>query len=391
MTDAGTVFGMPDEALSIEGVEALADDAEETQNEDTAADTAEDTEAAEIEETAAQEADSEAVETNTDADTEEVDAAAQDEAEQWYEFAGRRFTSQEEAERSYAEMQGLQSRTVEQQRAMEQAYQRREQEVAQFLQQIAPVLEQAQQARQAPAPQVPGPGDQNFDPENPEQVTAWVNSQVEQRVQAATQQMSQAFDQRLNQSLQPMQQQQAAWMQAQAQQRVAQDMDAYSADIDGFRTDHPEVTVGSPSEAAVAGVLQPLKSIAVMPSRPMLQMALDATRAPALYGEIEAERIRVESIAAGNPSLPVAAIQSLFDSDQGIATLYRRAGLAPQGTQAGGRSPQETQARRPHVETGGNGAPVDTAPGQVPDELDEAFKAYHGDEKKKSPLFAGGL
>lgn len=385
MADTGTVFGMPDEALDIEGADALADDPIEETPEPEAPEGEQPEPDQEVPAPEAAEAEF--------PEGEEAPEPVEDEGEEpeWFEFAGRRFTSQEEAERSYGEMQGLQSRTVEQQRAMEQAYQQREREIAAFLQQVAPIIQKAQEQPQPQAPQVAGPGDPSFDPENPEHVTAWVNSQVEQRVQAATAQMSQAFDQRLAQTLQPMQQQQQAWIQQQARERVGADMEAYSADIDGFRQEHPEVTVGSVSEAAVAGVLQPLRSIEVMPSRPMLQMALDATRAPALHGEIEAERMRVESIARANPQVPASAIQSLFDNDQGIATLYRRAGLAPQGTRAGGRTPQETQARRPHVETGGNGAPVDTAPGATPDELDEAFKAYHGDEKKKSPLFAGGL
>lgn len=385
MSDTGTVFGMPNEAMDIEGADALADDPiEETP--DPAGGPEPDAQAPDEPEAPEPEA--------AETEQEPVEAEGPDdivEEPEGYEFAGRFYTSQEEAERSYREMQGLQSRTVEQQRAIEQAYQRREQEIAQFLQQIAPVLQQAQQQPQAQAPKVPGPGDQNFDAENPEHVTAWVNAQVEQRVQAATQQMSQAFDQRLAQTLSPLQQQQQAWMQAQAQQRVETDMAAYATDIESFRGEHPEVSVGSTVEAAVAGVLSPLRSIAVMPSHKMLTMALDATRTPALYGEIEAERARIEGLAAVNPAVPPGQIPSLFDSDQGIATLYRRAGLAPQGTQAGGRSPQQAQARRPHVETGGNGAPVDTAPGQTPDELDAAFKAYHEDAKKASPLFSGGL
>lgn len=375
-----SAFGMPSEALEIEGVEALSDDPVESPEPE-----APEGEQPEPEQEApAPEA--------AEAEVPEGEEPPASEPE-GYEFAGRFYTSQEEAERSYREMQGLQSRTVEQQRADQQRFEAERAQMAAFLQQIEPVLRQAQeQQAQPPQPavRVPGPGDSDFDGENPEHVQRYLSAQIENQVAARTaqmqQQMAQAFDQRLQQVVSPMQQAQLAQAQVAAQSAIQQTAEAYQTDIDSFRSSHPEVAQGSSQEAALAGVLQPLGRIGVMPSAPMLQMGLDATRSPALYREVEAERVRVEGVAMANPQIQPTQIPSLFDNDQGIATMYHRAGLAPQGTQSG--SPRTA---RPHVETGGNGAPVETAPGQTPDDLDRAFEKYQSDQKTASPLFGGGV
>lgn len=376
-----SAFGMPSEALEMEGIEVLADDEEQVEAPE-GEETSQEAPQPEPEPAAAAEPEGE----------ETVEPEGETEEPQGYEFAGRYFTSQDEAERAYREMQGLQSRTVEQQRAMEAQIAAERQQMAAFIQQAEPLLRQAMQQEQTPEPavRVPGPGDPDFDPEDPAHVQRYLNAQIEQQVATRTanmqQQLQQSFDQRLQQVIGPVQQQFASQQQVAAQQRIEQDMAEYSGEIDAFRAQNPEVAVGSAQEAAVAGVLQPLRTIGVMPSRPMLQLGYDATRSPNLHREVEAERMRVEGIALANPQLPISRVQSLFDDAEGIATLYQRAGLAPQGTQA-----PRTKSERPHVETGGNGAPVDTAPGRTPDDLDRAFAKHMEDQKTASPFFGGGF
>lgn len=255
-------------------------------------------------------------------------------------FGGREFTSVDEAERSYEEMQQWASRAINDARAMNQnmgQLQAQVQQQQQLLQQIAPLITQ------------------QLMEENPELAEQMQRSQEIERLVA----------ERVQQQIAPIAQQQ------QAQAEEAERRQVYDTNVDNFYRSHPEVEEGSDLDRRVGQAFVELRRTTGlnMAHPEALNVALSVVQNPKLL-----------TIYRLNPTY--------LDTPEGRQYAEQMAGTPEiQTAIANGQRRTQDQAeasrRAAFVEHGGSGIPAQT-PGQAPkgDEFDEALNLWKSERSE---------
>lgn len=273
------------------------------------------------------------------------------------------------ADRGYRNLQRLHSRTREQ---LQRAELERQQ-LAAFVEQARPYLERVQQAAQAQAQGLPLSEEQQLDLSqlDPQQLQAVINQQVQAqvgRVQQETQ--AQQFERAIAETVQSfMAQHPEIEPEGELDMAIGELLEEFQTDPDGHRDlqnfpithENLELTRELAMDEAVKDVFLELD---LTPTRENLEIAKQAVADPA-FGEV----------LLANPSF--------VDSPTGLEYARKLAQMPGMYSQAAATAQQqlspELARRAAHVETGGTGAPVQTAPGAVPqDEFDEAIAAYQG-------------
>lgn len=260
------------------------------------------------------------------------------------EFAGREFTSVEEAERSYAEMRAWASRVINDAREQNTAYGELQSQVAQQQQTLEAILPFLSQQMLA---------------ENPEL--------AEQLARQA--EIEKLVTQRVEERVGPIEQQTAA------QVEEAQRRQAYDNNVDNFYRSHPEVEEGSDLDKRVGAAFVELRrSTGLNMAHPQaLDVALEVAQNPKLL-----------QIYRLNPTY--------LDTEEG-RTFARQMAATPEIQAAIDNGQQRRVARgeaarkAAFVEHGGSGIPAQT-PGKAPkgDEFDEALELWKS-ERGASILF----
>jgi hypothetical protein len=288
-------------------------------------------------------------------------------APELFEWAGRQFPTRDEAERSYRHAQ---SQITRQQQELEQAQGRIDQFEEAF-RQVYPTLQRYEELMQQGYGQTPQQGPEQL-PDPDEDPDGYINALVDQKV-----------NQRLSAGGYVSQEQ---WQQSMAAQQEEQRMLEISAraeaqatqSIAAFRERHPEVEPDSQSDyeiaAIVAGNLDQSTGLPIIDvsDADQLDMAYEVWKNPALGGVLSA-----------NPSW--------VKSHEGRELIRRNAALlAPQSGVPGnlGNGTSRPQPRA-HVEVGGTGAPIPSAPGERPrgDAFDEVLELNERLKKEQSVFF----
>lgn len=268
--------------------------------------------------------------------------APQPEAEQPTKYLGK-FDSIEAWEAAHRNLESHSTRVSQENARLRETIAEREQMLAQ----AAQVL----QARQGPE-----------DPENPEaSVQALINKAVAER-------------------LAPVQQQQAERVE---QERLAQ--------IQAFKSEHPDLPA---YQSDVYQIVQEnrfdpeTREEVFPPTKANLELALQLAKNPQARGLLQAldlhpdpEYVASALEVAQDPNLTkvVMAHPHVMDSEAGMAWAREQAGLPQVVTQAKGAASQaqaqaaEAQRKAAYVEKGEAGAPLDAAPKQAQDPLEEAL------------------
>lgn len=304
----------------------------------------------------------------------EAGAEGEPEPRKW---AGR-YDSPEALEHGYRHSQRMVSRVQQRLQEIEAQREQDRQQAEQLraaLEQVAPHLERARQleawvqgqAQGLPPEQLPQipTVDQNFSADE-------INRLVQQQVAQATEQVR-----------------------SQTRQEVAQQQ--LEQTVNGFFESHPDAQPGTPLDDEIGRVIAEFQTDPSGNRRqdlfPItsenLEVAYQLAKDPSLHSVMvdldlvpSAETIEIAKEAAANPALAEVLIANptAVDNDKGLEWARKMAALPGMYEQAAQRSagPTPQQMRRAaHVETGGTGAPVNQAPGSVPqDEMDEAIAAY---------------
>lgn len=283
-------------------------------------------------------------------------------------YAGR-YQSVEDLEYGYKNIQRLHTRTSEQLRAE----QLRRQQLEAALEQVAPLLQQRQQAGQ----EVPNTDQYDiYDPNVLQRL-------IDQRVAEGTQQTVEALQ----------------------QQQVAASIDGA---ITQFRQAHPDVQPGTPLDEQIAQAVLEFQTDGdgnlnhdLFPVTPEnLEVAYTLTRDERLGDMVReldlipsSENLDIAREALANPALAevLTAEPELLDTDAGLNHARRLANLPGfyEAAQVQAQPPNAQQMQRSaYVETGGTGAPAGGAPGRRPaDEMDEAIAVYNSG---RDSVFTGG-
>lgn len=299
---------------------------------------------------------------------------AAEEARKW---AGR-YATPEQLEEGYKNIRRLQVQTAERAAQDRQRYETERLQVAQLLQQLQPVLADPDVRARLQGVALPGaqPGQAAPPPDlsqmTPEQFQAYVRSEA-QRV--ASQQVQQVTQQQQSQ-------------QADNEVRMV---------VQTFLNSNPDVVPGSEMDHAIGDVMAELQTDSEGNHRPELfpyslqnlEAAKQLAADPALFKTVvdldlvpDSDTLAIAREAQQNPAFykQLRANPTYVDTPEGIELAREMAslpGLYANAAQAAAPPSPEAMRLAAQVESGGTGAPMTSAPGQVPmDEFDEAIASW---------------
>lgn len=281
-------------------------------------------------------------------------------------WAGK-YENPEELEKGYKNVQRLHSRTQQQLQAIEL----QNQQLAAYLEQVKPYLQQVMDQQAA----LPGHTGEPIDLSEltPDQLQAIVNQQVQQATERVRNETR-----------------------SETSQRVVAET------VTQFMASHPDIQEGSELDDTIGELLEEFQRTPdgrrSMDLFPITHQNLDLAYQLAkdenvrdMFLDLDLkplpQNIAIAQEAAGNPALAevLLAQPDLVDSEHGMNHARKLAGLpglyqnAQQ--QVAVRTSPEVARRAAHVETGGTGAPISSAPGAVPqpvDEFDLVIDAWKG-------------
>ena len=298
---------------------------------------------------------------------------AQEEARKW---AGR-YDTPEQMEEGYKNIRRLQVRTAERAAQIEAERAQDRQKMADLLNRLQPVLANPDiQALLQGAPGVPSQPQVDFTQMTPEQQQAYIRGEAQRMAQAQVQEVTQ----------------QQQTQQADAEVRMV---------VQTFLNSNPDIVPGSELDMALGDVMAEFQTDSQGNHRPELfpyslqnldaakQLALD----PALHKTVvdldlvpDNETLAIAREAQQNPAFfkQLKANPTYVDSAEGLELAREMAqlpGLYANAAQAAAPPTPDQMRLAAQVESGGTGAPVTSAPGEVPlDEFDEALASWQGSQ-----------